>query len=116
MGNTNGCYHQIGRKYSSPFFAFLSFLHLLSPFHLVVQIIDLSVQILLASQGSDILDGVFLRPSSPASTSIMVEFFAPLRSPSSEGESAEVAFPGAREHEAVAKSLGLRYIPWVKDR
>ncbi|KAJ3882812.1 hypothetical protein F5051DRAFT_244319 [Lentinula edodes] len=72
--------------------------------------------ILLASQGSDILDGVFLRPSSPASTSIMVEFFAPSNSRSNEGEAAEVPFPGAREHEAVAKSLGLRYIPWVKDR
>ncbi|KAF8830697.1 hypothetical protein HHX47_DHR2001029 [Lentinula edodes] len=72
--------------------------------------------ILLASQGSDILDGVFLRPSSPASTSIMVEFFAPSNSRSNEGEAVEVAFPGAREHEAVAKSLGLRYIPWVKDR
>ncbi|KAJ3899085.1 hypothetical protein F5879DRAFT_994108 [Lentinula edodes] len=71
--------------------------------------------ILLASQGSDILDGVFLRPSSPASTSIMVEFFAPSNSRSNEGEAAEVAFPGAREHEAVAKSLGLRYIPWSID-
>ncbi|KAJ3716808.1 hypothetical protein DFJ43DRAFT_1006600 [Lentinula guzmanii] len=61
--------------------------------------------ILLTSQGPDILEGVFLKPSSPASTSIMVEFFAP-----------DSRFIGAREHDAVAKSLGMRYIPWVKDR
>ncbi|KAJ4473062.1 hypothetical protein J3R30DRAFT_759933 [Lentinula aciculospora] len=80
---------------------------------------DFLGQILLASQGSDILDGVFLRPSSPASTSIMVEFFAPpavAPNEGREGDSVEIPFAGAREHGTVAKSLGLRYVPWVKDR
>ncbi|KAJ3828257.1 hypothetical protein EV361DRAFT_505639 [Lentinula raphanica] len=64
--------------------------------------------ILIACQGSDFLEGIFLRPSSPASTSIMVEIFAPT-SPNS-------IFAGAREHDVIAKSLGMRYIPWAQNR
>lgn len=55
--------------------------------------------VILSVQGPEILDGVFLRPSS---VSTMIEMFPP-----------DVVF---REHESIANSLGINYIAWADDR
>ncbi|KAE9400511.1 hypothetical protein BT96DRAFT_919370 [Gymnopus androsaceus JB14] len=55
--------------------------------------------VILAVQGPDILDGVFLKPSP---TTTMVELFSPNTA--------------SREHQSVAESLGINYIAWSNTR
>jgi len=55
--------------------------------------------VILAVHGADILDGVFLKPSA---SNAMIELFSPNTA--------------SREHESIAKSLGINYVAWSNTR